>query len=472
MTLPVSPAAERRQQRVWYVYDWASSGFFTTVIAVLIGPYLTAIAVADACPDLSSGQKCRTDLAVLGIPVDPGSLVSYVITLSTVLTALVLPLLGALLDRLRRPRLMLGAMAWLGSGAACSLWWVTGTAWRLGALAVLIATFCFSMSQLIYNALLIQVARPEERDAVSARGWALGYLSGFLLLGANLGLINGHAALGISTGTAVRLCFALAGIWWAVFSLVPVLGLADRPRGQRPRREPGGPGPSPLAVGALLRELRDTFRELRRSPQTLRFLIAYFIYNDGIQTVIVASSIYGALELGLETGTLVLSMVLVQLVALFGALLFGSLAQRFAAQRIILAGLAAWVLIVVLGCALPAGRPDLWFGLAAGVGLVLGGTQALSRSVFSRLIPPGREGQYFSFYQAGERGTSWTGTLLFGVLHQLTDSYRPSLIALAIFFITGGLLLRRVRLPSVHPEPIPGPVFTDPPHPPGTRTHP
>ncbi len=443
----------RRQQRIWYSYDWANSGFFTTVVSVLVGPYLTTIAARDACPGVATTQACAGSVTVLGIPIDPGSLVSYVLTVSTLLAAVLLPMIGALVDQIQRPRLLLGGFAWVGAAATGSLWWVTGVSWQWGAGALLLATLCFAASLVVYDALLVDVAEPAERHAVSSRGWALGYLAGFLLLGVNLGLINGHEALGISTETAVRFCFLLAGCWWAGFTFIAALWLADRP-GPRRRRP---------AAGALVRELRGTFAQLRQSPQTLRFLIAYFIFNDGIQTVIVASSIYGAEELGLDTATLVFSVVVVQLVALLGALLCGALAQKYPAKNIVLGALGIWVVVVIIGFYLPAARPDLWFALAASVGLVLGGTQALSRSIFSQLIPAGREAQYFGFYQAGERGTSWTGTLVFGVVHQLTDSYRPALIAMAGFFIVGGLLLRRVQLPT---------PFTGSPHSAGTTSPP
>jgi UMF1 family MFS transporter len=177
---------------------------------------------------------------------------------------------------------------------------------------------------------------------------------------------------------------------------------------------------------------------------TLTNLLAYLFYNDGIQTVISSSSVYGEKELGFETSVLIATILLVQFVAFGGALLFGRLAERHGSRRIILAGLVVWMLVVTTGYFLPAKNVLLFLALAVGIGLVLGGTQALSRSFFSLLIPRGREAEYFSLYQACERGTSWLGTLVFGVVHQLTDSYRPAIFALIVFFVVGGLLLARV----------------------------
>ena len=177
---------------------------------------------------------------------------------------------------------------------------------------------------------------------------------------------------------------------------------------------------------------------------TLTFLLAYLFYNDGIQTVIASASVYGDKELGFSTSVLIATILLVQFVAFFGALLFGRLAASRGSRRVILGGLVMWMLVVTVGFFIPEKNLPLFLALAVGIGLVLGGTQALSRSFFSQLIPRGREAEYFSLYQACERGTSWLGTLVFGLVHQWTDSYRPAIFALVVFFVVGGLLLHRV----------------------------
>ena len=190
--------------------------------------------------------------------------------------------------------------------------------------------------------------------------------------------------------------------------------------------------------------MRTTLRDLRRYPVTLTFLVAYLFYNDGIQTVIVSASTYGENELGFGTGVLIATILLVQFVAFLGALVFGRAAQRYGARRVVLAGLVLWMVIVTAGFFLPELQLAPFLVLAAGIGLVLGGTQALSRSFFSQLVPRGREAEYFALYQAGERGTSWLGTLVFGLVHQWTDSYRPAILALVVFFVIGFVLLLRV----------------------------
>ena len=449
----LSPLTRRREQRAWYWYDWANSGYVTTVGAVLFAPYLTSVAERDACgftTDVERGVKCTEQLDVLGLSLSPGSVVFYVITLATVVSAFILPVVGALADRSSRRRTLMARFAWGGSLAAACMFFVEGTNWQLGAVLLLVANVGLGSSLVVYDAILIDISTPDERDRVSSRGWALGYLGGGLLLLFNLALVQGHDYVGLDTATAVRVSLLSAAVWWGGFTLVPFLGLRDR-----------GPASGDLALGAapgthgvgthgagLVRgsfvQLVTTLRDLRHYPVTLTFLLAYLVYNDGIQTVIVAASTYGENELGFGTGVLIATILLVQYVAFVGALVFGRAAQRFGARRVVLVGLVLWMVIVSAGYFLPEQELTPFLVLAAGIGLVLGGTQALSRSFFSQLVPRGREAEYFSLYQAGERGTSWFGTLVFGLVHQWTDSYRPAILALVLFFLVGFVLLLRV----------------------------
>jgi len=430
-------AERRRAQRAWYFYDVANSAYVTTTVTVLLAPFLTAVADRAACAGATQAADCGRALSVLGVPVSPGSLVFYAATFSTVLSALLLPLVGAAVDRSGRQRAVLGGTAWAGSAAASAMWFVSGTRWQLGVALLVVANLCLAASLVTYDSLLCRIATPDERDRVSSRGWALGYLAGFVLLAVDLALVSAHDALGLTESEAVRLSLLSAGLWWAGFTLVPVLGLRDAPR----------PDPRPDR-GSLTREafgqLATTLRHLRGYPHTLRFLLAYLFFNDGIQTVIAVSSVYGARQLGFGTNQLIITILLVQLVAFLGALLFGRLAGRYGARDVVLSSLVLWTAVVAIGFFLPAGRFGLWLALAVLIGLVLGGSQALSRSLYSQLVPRSREAEYFSLYQACERGTSWFGTLLFGLVQQLSGSYRPAILALVVFFVLGGLLLRRV----------------------------
>jgi MFS transporter, UMF1 family len=435
------PGGDTAHQRAWYWYDWANSAYVTTTLTVLMAPYLTVIAKKAACPTLPSDVACHTNLSVIGIPVDPGSLVFYVLTVSTIISAVVLIFIGAIADRSPRPVRLFAAFAWAGAAAASAMFLVSGDNWGLGVLLLVFANLCLGSSLVIYDSLLCQIATPDERDRVSSRGWAWGYLGGGLLLAVNLGLLTLDRQLGISTTVAVRISLLSAGLWWAAFTIIPVVGLRDLGGVSQP-----GIGRRSGVVAGSLKQLAATLGELASFPQTMLFLLAYLFFNDGIQTVISASSVYGAEELKFSTSQLTEIILLVQFVAFGGALLFGRLARRWGAWRVVLNSLTLWTLAVTIAFFVPAGAFGIFAGLAVLIGIVLGGSQALSRSIYSQLIPRGREAEFFSLYQAMERGTSWSGTLVFGVVHQLTGSYRWAIVALIVFFVAGGLLLSRVRM--------------------------
>jgi MFS transporter, UMF1 family len=443
------PDRDTPHQRAWYWYDWANSAYVTTTLTVLMAPYLTVIAKKAACPTLPSDVACPTNLSVIGIPVAPGSLVFYVLTVSTIFSAVVLIFIGAIADRSPRPVRLFAAFAWAGAAAAAAMFLVSGDSWVLGVLLLVFANLCLGSSLVIYDSLLCRVASPNERDRVSSRGWALGYLGGGLLLAANLAMLTFDSQLGISREMAVRISLLSAGLWWGVFTIIPVIGLRDL-RGAVQSTSQASPtthaDTGAGVVGGSLRQLASTFRELRSYPQTMLFLLAYLFFNDGIQTVISASSVYGAEELKFSSDQLIEIILLVQFVAFGGALVFGRLASRFGAWRMVLNSLMVWTLVVTIAFFVPAGGFSVFVGLAVLIGIVLGGSQALSRSMYSQLIPRGREAEFFSLYQAMERGTSWFGTLAFGLVLQFTSSYRWAIIALIVFFVVGGLLLSKVRM--------------------------
>lgn len=442
--LPAAPPPSgeaTREQKSWYWYDWANSAYVTTTATVLMAPYLTSVATEAACPGLADGAVCLETLDVLGVPIAPGSLFAYTATVSTLISTIVLIIVGAIADRSPRPTRMLAGFAWVGALAASLMFFVMGTNWQLGVLLLVVANLCLGCSLVIYDSLLVRIASPDDRDRVSSRGWGFGYLGGGLLLALNFLLDIFHTRLGLDRSTSTRLSLLSAGVWWGVFTLVPVLGL----------RHVGGTLAPPVdrakgVVRGSLAQLASTFRDLRLYPQTLLFLLAYLFFNDGIQTVIGNSSLYASEELDFPQQTVLGIFLFVQFVAFFGALLFGRIAARVGAWRTVLGSLVVWTAIVVVAFFVPARSLVLFAALALFIGLVLGGSQALSRSMYSQLIPRGREAEFFSLYQAMERGTSWFGTLTFGLVFQFTHSYRWAIAALVVFFLVGGLLLSRVRM--------------------------
>ncbi|WP_328882959.1 MFS transporter [Streptomyces sp. NBC_00299] len=430
-------AGRRREQRGWYFYDWACSVYSTSVLTVFLGPYLTSVAEKAADAD--------GFVHPLGIPVRAGSFFAYSVSLSVIVAVLVMPLVGAAADRTGRKKPLLAAAAYLGATATTAMFFLDGDRYVLGGLLLIVANAAQSVAMMLYNSYLPQIAPPEERDAVSSRGWAFGYASGSLMLVMNLVLYLAHDSFGVSESMAVRICLASAGLWWGTFAIIPLRRLRDR----RSAADPAKASPKTAEAAGKptvqgFRQLAATIRDMRRHPLTLAFLLAYLVYNDGIQTVISQASIYGSEELGLEQSTLIGAVLLVQVLAVVGALAMGRLARIYGAKRTILGSLVAWTVTLAAGYFLPAGAPMWFFVLAAGIGLVLGGSQALSRSLFSHLIPPGKEAEYFSAYEMSDRGMSWLGPLLFGITYQLTGSYRDAIISLVAFFVIGFALLARV----------------------------
>ncbi|MBU6333386.1 MAG: MFS transporter [Chloroflexi bacterium] len=430
---------DRREQIGWYWYDWANSAFSTTVVSVFLGPYLTGIA--------RSAADATGHVYPLGgwLPIDAAAYFPYLISLSVLLQVLFLPILGAIADFTQRKKDLLFCFAFLGSAATMGMYFLEGSNYQLGGGLFVLANLAFGASIVFYNAFLPDIAPSGDHDRISSHAWALGYLGGGLLLLLNLILFQRAESFGLSGGQAVRISLLSAGAWWALFTLIPL----SRLRRRAPVRQLAS-GERLLTVG--FRQLGDTIRSARRYPQTLLFLAAYLLYNDGIQTVIGLASTFGAEELKLEQGTLISGILLVQFVGLFGALALGRVAQRFGARNTVLGSLVVWVGATVFGYVMAAGDATQFYLLATIIALVLGGSQALSRSMFARMIPPGREAEYFSLYEVSERGTSWIGPLLFGLALQFTDSYRVAIVSLMVFFVVGFALLSRVDVARAEAE--------------------
>jgi UMF1 family MFS transporter len=426
----------RREQRGWYFYDWANSAFSTTVVTVFLGPYLTTLAKAAA--------DAQGFVHPLGIKINAGSFFPYIVSLSVLFQVVFLPVLGAVADYSHRKKQMLAAFAYLGAFSTMGMYFLHGTHYLLGGALFLVANLSFGASVVFYNAFLPEIAVPEERDSVSSMGWALGYLGGGLLLMMNLVLVTQAGWFGLDIGQAVRISLASAGVWWAIFTVIPLMALKSR---QPIRKLP----PDANVLTAGFRQLRDTLSRVWKHPQTLLFLSAYLFYNDGIQAVITLTSEFGQEELGLSISTLTTVILMVQFVAFFGSILFNFIAKGVGAKQAVILSLLVWTGALIYAYGFLKTTPE-FFILAAVIAVVLGGSQALSRSIYSMMIPKGREAEYFSLYEVSERGTSWLGPLLFGLSLQFTGSYRIAIVSLVIFFIAGFVLLTRVDLKKAAEE--------------------
>ncbi|MDT0302688.1 MFS transporter [Streptomonospora wellingtoniae] len=436
-TPAADPAGLRRERRAWYFYDWANSVFYTSVISVFFGPYLTALAQEGAGP----GGR----IGVLGLAIDPTALYPYATSVSVLLQLVALPAVGAVADYTGRKRELMGLLAYIGAFATMGLYFVEGSAYMLGAGLFVLANLTFGASVVVYNSFLPDLAQPDERDTVSSRGWAMGYLGGALLLSLHLVLYLFHGGLGLDQGHAVRIAMASAGVWWAVFTIIPLTRLRNRYRGAvltgtRPA-EPGRAGGG-RAVASSFGQLWYTVRSLRAYPRTLVFLVAYILFNDGIQTVIAFSATFADQALGLGQEVQIGAILMVQFVAFGGALVVGAIGRRLGTKRTILGSLVVWTAVVAVAPLLSEGSAVQFFILAFFIAIVLGGTQALSRSLFSHLIPRGKEAEYYGLYEISDKGSAFLGSLALGVALDATGGdYRLAILSLVAFFVLGFAVL-------------------------------
>lgn len=431
---------DRREINGWAMYDWANSAFSTTVGTVFLGPYVAGLARSAA-----EAMGSET-VSFLGIPVAPDSFLPYCISLSVGLQVLFLPILGAIADYSHLRKAMMRLFATIGAIATILLFFVTGNLWWLGGVLYMLANLSFGAAIVFYNAYLPDIASEDERDHVSSYGWAMGYLGGGILLALNLAFFIFSEDLGVPADLAVRINLASAGLWWLGFSFITWSRLRSR---KAARALPAGE--TYVSVG--FKQLKKTVGEVKKFPETLKFLLAYFLYNDGIQTVIAVSSTFAAAPLiqgGLELpqDTLIAVILMIQFVAFGGALFWGKLAQWIGAKQAIIVSLVIWSGVVIYaysGMKGPSAATE-FFILGMFIAIVLGGSQAISRSLFAQMIPNGKEAEFFSFYEISERGTSWIGPLVFGLANQMFGNLRFAILSLIFFFILGLLLLPRVNV--------------------------
>lgn len=436
----VKTVNDRKEIFGWAMYDWANSAFSTTVGTVFLGPYIASLAAtaAEAYPD---GMA-----RFFGIPVAPDSFLPYCISFSVGLQVLFLPILGAIADYSHLRKRMMQIFAFIGAICTILMFFVVGNLWWLGGVLFIIANLAFGAAIVFYNAYLPDIASEEERDRVSSYGWAMGYLGGGILLALNLAFFTFSEELGVPGNLAVRINLASAGLWWLGFSFLTWSRLRSR-RATRPLPS----GETYVSVG--FKQLGNTFREIKHFPETLKYLLAYFLYNDGIQTVIAVSSTFAAAPLirgGLEMSqdTLIALILMIQFVAFGGALFWGRLAKWIGAKQSIVVALIIWAGVVIYAYFGLYGdtRVTQFFILGVFIALVMGGSQAISRSLFAQMIPDGKEAEFYSFYEVSERGTSWTGPLVFGLANQMFGSLRYGILALIFYFIAGLIVLPFVNV--------------------------
>lgn len=425
---------QRREIFGWMLYDWANSAFYTTVIAVLLGPYLVALA------ESSLGEEgLVADLWIFRVTT--GGFPAFCLAISVVSMVFFLPILGAIADYTHLKKRLMAIFCYLGVLASSLLFLVTGDSYIIGGILLIVSNIGFAAANVFYNAFLVDIATEDLRDRVSSYGYGAGYIGGFVMLVANLALIENADALGITKGLAVRISFLIASLWWGVFALVSFLMIRSRGASKEiPANK------SIVTVG--FSELWQTLKELKRLRYTALFLVAYLFYNDGIQTVILQSSVFLSQELftqaerdsNIDQAFLIIIFLIAQLSAFAGALIFERIARVIGSKWTILISLLIWCSIVIYAYAFLETRTQA-YAMGMFIGLVLGSAQALSRSLYSQMIPVGRESAFFGLYEISEKGTAWMGQLLFTIIVGATGSFRQAILGLIVFFVVGSLLL-------------------------------
>ncbi len=416
----------------WMMYDWANSAFFTTVIGVLLGPYLINLAQKSVGED-------GVVLNLFFFTVTPKGLPAFCIAISVVSMVIFLPVLGAIADYTHLKKKMMAFFCYLGVVASSLLFFAKGDSYIYAGVLMIIANMSFAAANVFYNAFLIDITTPDKRDKISSYGYGAGYIGGVVMLILNILMIKNADALGLSTEMAVRLSFLIASLWWGIFGFISFTLIKTRDADKSIPSDK-----SLVSVG--FSELWQTLKELRRLRYTAIFLVAYLFYNDGIQTVILQSSVFLSYEFftskGLpEDNSFLLGIFLVaQVSALVGAIVFERIARVIGAKQTIILSLIIWCGIVIYAYAFLQSLYQAWI-MGACIGLVLGSAQSLSRSLYSQMIPKGRESSFFGLYEISEKGTSWMGQLLFTIIVSATNSFRHAILGLIVFFVVGSIIL-------------------------------
>jgi len=406
---------DRPELRAWALYDWANSAFMTTGL-LLFPIFFRTVAAADLPPPVASR---RFALAT---------------TIAVTIVALISPALGALADHAGRKKAMLATFMAIGAFGTAAIGLINRGDWLLAACFFVLGNIGASASIVFNNSLLPHIARPDEVDRVSTASFALGYIGGGLLLAINLLWITKPDLFGIPNDlAATQLSFLSAGVWWVVFSL-PVL-----------RRVPEPPARAETTTrnvfAVVASRLAETIRQMRGHRDAVVLMLAFFVYNDAINTVIRMATLYGT-DIGIGRGPLIAASLMVQFVGVPFAFLFGAMADRLGAKRAIFLALGVYVLISILGYRLRTAAD--FFVLAFLVGTVMGGAQALGRSLFARMVPRHKSAEMFGFFGVFDKFGGVLGSALFWLVITLTGSGRPAILALVVFFVVGAGLLALV----------------------------
>ncbi len=413
----------------WAFYDWANSVYSLVISTAVFPLYYTAV------------TKDKV-VYFFGMKWDhPDSLYSYALSFSFLIVAFISPILSGIADYTGSKKKFMKFFCWLGGLSVMSLYFFEGidTVW-IGIIFTVLASIGFWASLVFYNAYLPEVARPEQQDKASAKGFIYGYVGSVILLIINLVMIQKPDWFGITAAMASRISFVLVGIWWIGFAQISFKRLPNDIYNKKPEKN---------YIWRGFKELKIVSKEIMNYPTLKRFLIAFFLLSVGVQTIILLATIFGSTELGLGTIDLIITVLLIQIVAIFGAFLFSRLSGKKGNFYALKLTVFIWMLVCFGAFLLHKEFPNVsvyFYSLGSVLGLVLGAIQSLTRSTYSKLLPDTQDhATYFSFYDVTEKIAIVLGTFVYGFLYSLTDSMQWSVLCLAVFFVASFIILSRLK---------------------------
>jgi MFS transporter, UMF1 family len=420
---------DKKTINAWAMFDWANSAYSLVISTAIFPTYFKNI--------------FKNGLDFAGTNIDKTSLFSFCVTLSYLLMAFLSPILSGIADYGGKKKFFLSFFTTLGSLGCMSLWWFDDSMRWVGIVGFVIATVGWLGSAVFYNSYLPEIATEDHYDRVSAKGFALGYIGSVLLLIVNLILITFYEKFGFSSAAQpVTLAFLMVGLWWIGFAQITL------------RRLPEVHSDNPMknVISKGFQEIKKVWNKLGDFPNISRFLWSFFFYNGGVQTVIYLATIFAEEELHFETTQLIITVLILQIVGIGGAYLFAYISDRKGNVYALSITLFIWVVICI--CAFFVSSATQFYAVGALVGMVMGGVQSLSRATYSKLIPQDTADttSFFSFYDVVDKLSVVAGTLIFGIVNQMTGNMRYSVLALSVLFVFGFFLLRRVNLKITQPH--------------------
>lgn len=417
--------------RAWTMYDWANSVYSLVIVTAIFPIYYKAVATVD-------GSDVIT---FLGFEIQNSNLYSYALSFSFLIVAAILPLLSGAADYTGNKKVFMKAFAWTGSIACMGLFFFTDLeSVPLAIFLSIVASIGYSGSLVFYDAFLPEIVTSDRYDATSAKGYSMGYYGSVLLMVICLVLILGHETFGLTSGLASRISFVLVGLWWMGFSIIPLRKLPDNPYNRKPSKDIWAKG---------YQEIAKVWSSLKEQPDLKKFLVAFFFWNMGVQTVMYLATLFGTDVLKLKDDTLIPTVVSIQLLGAVGAFAFSRLSMRNGNRFALMTMITIWIGICITAYFITTALH--FYIIAAVVGLVMGGIQSLSRATYSKLIPENTidHASYFSFYDVTYNLSIVFGTFSYGIINQLTGSMRNSALALGVYFVIGMILLLAVKSPNL-----------------------